>query len=61
MSHMSHRALLYKVLPVEYISHFFPLFYIAFVVRNMNNLFSCCFWLFIFTYPPIPIFGTAFV
>ena len=44
------KALLYKVLPVEYISHFFPLFYIAFVVRNMNNLFQCGFWLFVFTY-----------
>jgi hypothetical protein len=33
-----------------YIAHFFPLFYIAFVVRNMNNLFQCGFWLFFATY-----------
>jgi hypothetical protein len=44
------KALLYKVLPVEYIAHFFPLFYVAFVVRNMNNLFQCGFWVFVFTY-----------
>ncbi len=44
------KALLYKVLPLEYIAHFFPLFYIAFVVRNMNNLFQCGFWLFFATY-----------
>ena len=48
--HEADKALLYKVLPVEYIAHFFPLFYIAFVVRNMNNLFQCGFWLFVATY-----------